>query len=300
MRHIFTNREVPHRWFHRSPDWGRNHGDTLYYRGDTIYSYGSHFPIARHLDVDNRHAVLMTNQTYSVSTARHINLVRYAIPAECPVFTVEDPRFTQADILASYQHRIIAECERAAQKGIRHTTRAFRLEVIDGITQEANRYCKFMGVSEQFTAPASLDAVREVLTAHRAEIDRAYREREAQRERERAARAAQAQELITQWLSGQDVSIYTLHALPPMLRIHEDTIQTSWGAEFPLVHAQRLLTWVDSMRHTGWTRNSDHTPRLGVYTVDQLIPGVGIRAGCHTITWEEYDRIRPILMGVNP
>ena len=37
---------VAHLWAHKSQDFARNPGHNFYFHGDTIYSYGSHFPVA--------------------------------------------------------------------------------------------------------------------------------------------------------------------------------------------------------------------------------------------------------------
>lgn len=69
-----TNSEIAHIWANQLEYKGQQ--SNLYYSGSTIYSYGYHFAIAKHIDYKT---VLMTNRGYSNSTAKHINLVRSAI-----------------------------------------------------------------------------------------------------------------------------------------------------------------------------------------------------------------------------
>ena len=45
---------VAHLWAHKSQDFARNPGHNFYFHGDTIYSYGSHFPVARHVENKRR------------------------------------------------------------------------------------------------------------------------------------------------------------------------------------------------------------------------------------------------------
>jgi|GEM_PF-3378619 len=90
-KHVFPTDEIAHLWAHKTQDDARNPGGNFYFRGDTIYSYGSHFPIARHVTNDKGEAaVLFTNQKWSNTTAKHINYVRRSIPDGVPVFYVED------------------------------------------------------------------------------------------------------------------------------------------------------------------------------------------------------------------
>ena len=42
-KHVFDTGEIPHLWAHRTQDEARNRQGNLYFTGDTIYSYGSHF-----------------------------------------------------------------------------------------------------------------------------------------------------------------------------------------------------------------------------------------------------------------
>lgn len=58
---------------------------------DTIYSYGYHFPIARHAKTANgTPCILLTTEGYSVSTSKHITYVQRALPSGVLVFKVKN------------------------------------------------------------------------------------------------------------------------------------------------------------------------------------------------------------------
>ena len=78
---------ICHEWAHQHGDNGK--GSSIFWEGDTIYSYGYHFPMAIHVDG----VVLLTTQSCSVSTAKHLSLVRQAI-SHLPVITVYDVRIS--------------------------------------------------------------------------------------------------------------------------------------------------------------------------------------------------------------
>lgn len=78
QRYVYPTNEIAHLWIHQSQDNARNQTNNLYFYGNTIYSYGSHFPIAQIYDKDS-HIVFMTTKTYSNTTSKHINYVQYAI-----------------------------------------------------------------------------------------------------------------------------------------------------------------------------------------------------------------------------
>jgi hypothetical protein len=69
-----THQEVASAW--RCQTGKTKRGFNVFYEGDTIYSYGYHFPIAK-LVQSPRHngVILFTTDTYSVSTAKHKTIV---------------------------------------------------------------------------------------------------------------------------------------------------------------------------------------------------------------------------------
>ena len=83
IKHIFPRDELAHVWLRQSQDEGRSAGrGQMYFDGDTIYSYGSHFPIAMIFKAPNgEEVILFTTRTYSNTTARHIAAVKSACNA---------------------------------------------------------------------------------------------------------------------------------------------------------------------------------------------------------------------------
>jgi len=79
-KQVFDVVDVPIVWLRQSQDEGRSAGrGQMYFNGNTLYSYGSHFPIARIFRAPNGEEVIMfTTRTYSKTTARHIAAVQSA------------------------------------------------------------------------------------------------------------------------------------------------------------------------------------------------------------------------------
>ncbi len=103
---VFPSSEIPHLWFHRTQDGARNSNGSLYFENETIYSYGSHFPIARHATNKSKrkHAIVFTTQTHSVTTTAHCSHVRGAIPDTVQIFRVPNV-IVSADTQASVPPR---------------------------------------------------------------------------------------------------------------------------------------------------------------------------------------------------
>ena len=58
-----THDAVAHAWANKTKP--RLKGTNMYFEGDTIYSYGDHFPVARHVCTDrNDNVVLFTTREY--------------------------------------------------------------------------------------------------------------------------------------------------------------------------------------------------------------------------------------------
>src|SRR5690349_5873313 len=98
---------VAHVWAAGTQDEGRNARENVWFRGDTIYSYGSHFPMARRVKGrSGASAFLMTTRTYSNTTAKHLREVSSALRNHT-VFHVRDVTDkTHAVHLAEYEERI--------------------------------------------------------------------------------------------------------------------------------------------------------------------------------------------------
>lgn len=85
MKRVFRNHdEVCHVWAQQTQSQGR--AGNIFFEGKSIYSYGRHFEMARFVDDET---VFITTRGYSVSTARHLSLVRRAVRHKT-VFTVPD------------------------------------------------------------------------------------------------------------------------------------------------------------------------------------------------------------------
>lgn len=90
MKKVFDNASVATIFVAQTQQSGRNSSGSIYFEGNEIYSYGSHFCIAKIVG----DTVLLTTRTHSVTTARHVSIVRSAIRSASPslsVIEVENP-----------------------------------------------------------------------------------------------------------------------------------------------------------------------------------------------------------------
>lgn len=147
-RHVFPTDEIAHLWAHKVQADARNSQGNFYFEGDTIYSYRSHFPIARHVaNKRGKRAILFTTRSYSVTTGGHISAVRQAIPSGITVFDVDNihdySAFAHRDNLrafASDAKSNVQKSTRCRKQGTYTLDAAFRLR------DSAREYCKFFGI----------------------------------------------------------------------------------------------------------------------------------------------------------
>jgi hypothetical protein len=307
-KHVLDTGEIPHLWAHRTQDEARNRQGNLYFIGDTIYSFGSHFPIARHMTNDTgERAVLFTTATYSVTTSSHCSAVRSAIPTGIRVFHVPNVchgRYSGSDLTADdhvgnledYTERIEKHVITSARARSSYA-KAWNNQHAGHLRDQAFAYCAFFGLPvPNITEVPELNS--DALTAIRKREAKRAAEKAEQTRRENEQEAIRHSENMAKWRAGEYHGGFP-YGFPIMLRIIGDEVQTSRGARFPVSHAKRALAFVRKVRESGqaYVRNG-HAIHLGPYALDRIEPDGIVKAGCHVVSWEEIERIASALDSV--
>ena len=79
MKTVFSNSMVCHLWANRSQDHARTAGETLYFNGPTLFSYGDHFVIGHWLDTGDGFRLLWNDDTHSVTTSKQQSYAQRAV-----------------------------------------------------------------------------------------------------------------------------------------------------------------------------------------------------------------------------
>ncbi len=101
------------------------------------------------------------------------------------------------------------------------------------------------------------------------------------------------QELLDRWLSGEKIQTY-LGALPVHLRLKDDIIETTKGANVPISHAKLLYAKFKEciINDKSWVYKG-HSLHIGNYTVQEINKNDNgiwyIQAGCHYIKQEQIE-----------
>ena len=285
IRNVHPVDMVAHLWANQTQDSARNPCHNFYFHGDTIYSYGSHFPIARHVTRKGNSAVLFTTHSYSSTTAGHKCTVESAC-RHLTVFHVADVNDTRnqfAQYRAEYMG-LVGKYAKARQRKPEH------LDALRRLVEEANGYAAFFGLRPRLTLPDDL-------TGMIAECQAIEKREKTRKQREEAKQAREALERVQKWVDGE--SDYCPSYGPIRLRVKGDELQTTRGARVPLAHAVKAFRVIKRLHDKGqaYQRNG-HTIHLGHFALDAIDSAGNVRAGCHEVAWEEIARVAT-LAGVN-
>ena len=294
-RKVVSTKMVAHLWAHQTQDEARNKQGNFYFRDFTIYSYGSHFPIARiYQTKDSGTVVLFTNKKYSVTTANHKGIVQCSIPFGAHIVVVPhvfavghvdhkmNLRYlrnefirTQEELVRSRKHSDSCESRLNALMQQHAVYRAAfgvnldtPLELTEGFEEEAKARVKAQQKAKREATKAAIKAAKE-----------------------KEERSKQAME---EWKQGK-LTTYPIHHLPVALRVkptEPETVQTSKGAEVPLSHAARLWKMVKAIKaghREPYIHNGHSTLHAGVFRVGQIRHDGTLITGCHVI---EFDAMR--------
>ena len=301
-----THDEVAHAWANQTHEAMR--GCNVYFEGDTIFSYGHHFPIARIVTVPTPHhsgatpqgqAILFTTEEYSVSTSKHKSIVRRAIPDTFDVYEV--PRVDACDSrrhkanLESYRERITkayGKAARAQKYGKMYLGEAVHL------IAKAHGYINAFFEGNVAELRGSIEGLRISDAERQHIIDKAERweaETEA-REAERARKAEERnREAVEEWKAGTRCQmpheVKKIYLRKNAAREGEpNTVQTSWNARVPLDDARLLYRFTLPLRHIGWSSESGESFDVGGFPLNRVNEH-GLVVGCHRIAWDEVDRL---------
>lgn len=308
MRHTFgSHNEVAHVWANdwRNVEYGS--GKSVFFDGPTIYSYGRHFPIASFVVArDGSEVVLFTTRGYSVSTAKHISIVRRALPPGFRVYHTSDPssrdwRSMMIDALKDAAQLKISVERRRSDYGRENDLSEMRQRIASA---------RFFAYQAGINLPGSDEAAyveAERLACKEEKRLAAERKRRAELERQRKEKLEALWERAKPyWRSGESYpetlveqarelgvhNLSTAYGLSIALRQRGDEIETSWGARFPVEHGLRAFRLIEQIWARGetWKRDGHVGPRLGHYTIDSVTPE-GVRAGCHFVARAEVEHM---------
>jgi hypothetical protein len=285
MKTVFSTRETPHIWAQRSQDTGK--GGNVFFQGDRIYSYGHHYVMAM---FHGQSLVLMNENNYSSSTAGHKSTCRQAIDYnQYKVIEVPNP-----DPQGKYSHKTnLNFFEQTILTCIQKQKKA---RVYDYICDANNVIESAKYYIEQFKAKKYLTARQkrlfystDLVLDSKADVERI--------EKAEANKKAKAQRkykiALKEWRIGESNWLPRQNNDNAVLRISGDNLETSQNISIPLTEAKRIFDIVIKCKNENreFVTNGKRITIFRHYNLDYIKTNGDLKAGCHSIKWEETQAI---------
>jgi len=304
MRKVFNTSELPHIWAAQTQNEGR--AGSFYFNGATIYSYGSHFPIAT-IEGEN---VLFTMRTYSNTTAKHISKARGAISHKNIIWCYDVPTNLKyattehENNLNRWKREIKALFAEVGNK--RNRNIQSRVNAISTHIEKLTAYCNYFKLKIK---DKELKSLLKLVASNDFVIKaRAANEKEAAAMAKKMKQAVNAYEqYIDLWRAGNEQGIkdfpdniktlcnFYANNQQSFTRLRyntsENRVETSKGVQIPAEIAKRAYKALN-----GCLVGKCDTLSIPVmnYTITKTT-GEAIIAGCHTIPKSDVQYIANLL-----
>lgn len=300
-----THREVAHAWANKTGK--QQNGPNMFcggYDGDTIYSYGRHFPMAKHVTINGKPYVMATTKGYSVSTAKHIGHVNSAI-SHLNVIRVENVEAeSKHDHKKNYEGMLRERVELLTKASRARTWKEIHLNHANTAARRANEYTKMFKLGfRQITLVSEHDIIAVVETYSVAQ--KAQRAKDL-RTKEKAFKARQIElaDKLEEWQNGANVMCPNDPNGGDFVRVrlknredklvgtvsdkwfNSDVVQTSKGTTVPLKDALVLFKIMQrcAKHKKAWFPTHEPVIRsIGDFKIDNVSEEGTLRVACHTI-----------------
>lgn len=322
MKTVHTPKMVAHLWANQAQENSRNSGNTFFFNGSTIYSYGNHFPIAAFLP---NGAIMWNDSSYSNTTSRHQSHTLQALSSEQRTriirINLRDSNsslfFARADAIpeliematrqAGKLADLIGTKKRASRErdGYIHDYNE-RMKALDVLTGVENPRIDFAAIEpKQYSEQAqALKAAREqaanelALAKALAMPTKTTRDKidfynvaarlKMQSDELKKRQAASYKSLVKKWYAGEAFTLpnKTTFAL---VRIRGNEFETSQGARVPVSVAPMIWRAVKHCHDTKTAQSFSDS--VGHFTLNCISETGDATIGCHVIQFAEFERL---------
>lgn len=283
VKTVFPLDDLVHLFAHQGSTNARNSKGNVFVSGDTIYSYGNHFAIAKHVTNKKKEkALLFTTRSYSNSTAKHIHAVRSAC-SHLNIIYCYNPNSEHKDNLESYHNLIKGELE-----GLTNARKPEKyIEPAKRILADMKKYCDF------FSLKVPKHTIELIEGAENGEykeyLQKEAKRIEAQEKAEKKRKQKKFQESILKWREGKSSRLYDRLFDRDYLRLNEKKrIETSQGVEIPLEVGKKAFDFITSTISNGGCKDCDY--KILTYNIHSITPDL-LTIGCHKIEIDEINNI---------
>lgn len=295
MKTVFSNSEITHVFCNRIQNEGRTSTNSMFFNNNVLYSYGYHFELAKFIEFNGFTYLFVNTASYSNTTSKHQSNLRSSINEALikDVFYFDFKQYGGGWGRSIYEFKLNQECltdtiqalllksETAFKKQLRARETSYLanegnrnlLLVRDLLATFGDILHNLNSLADKLTSlyPLQNEAL---LKANLIDKTRDKREKE-----KREKLAGKEKENLEKWFTG-DYN-YPLYNLPIYLRLQNDTVQTSHGANVPLEHARHIISLLDKgLDIIG--------KKIGYYTINEVTLDY-IKIGCHKMYFNDVN-----------
>jgi hypothetical protein len=270
MKKVNTPQATAHLFATQSQIEAYTPNRNLYFYDKSIFSYGSHFCIAKFTDSKT---LLFTERTYSNTTAKHISVVSHATSHITKIYC-SNPNASHVENFNYW----LSNAEQLADKLKRANKPEIYISQLQQIENKATIYANYFSIA----IPETLQSVLKVTT--KAEI-LAYMENKAELiaaeklRKEKALKKEHATNL-KKWRNFEIGRLYQRDGFD-YLRKNNEQFETTQGVKIPLEIGLRLYKNLANIKVND---------KFLDYTINEITKQF-ICIGCHKITFKEINNI---------
>lgn len=271
MKKVHTPDNVAHLWANKVQEEARNSANNLYFYGNEIYSYGSHFCIAKHVEGG---VILFTERSYSNSTSKHISIVRNACSHKERVYC-HNPKGSHSENFGAWKN----ECTFIIDKLPKARKPEKCIQELEGVKTRAYKYANLFNIEvpEDLSLMWAITSKEDVVAYMEAKAEAILKRKEAEQKRlkkEHRANVKKFREFKTPRVHTR--LEYDLLRYNPT----NERFQTSQGVEIPLAIGLGIYKRLT-------TRQA--VEKVLDYEVKEITPKY-IQVGCHKVEMKEIIR----------
>jgi hypothetical protein len=286
MKKVVEKSTVAHLWANQTQDEARTPTGNFYFWRETIYSYGSHFPIAKHIVHEGKKAILFTLRTYSTTTAQQISIVRQAVRYSDNVIYCLSPNSSHEDNF----HYWLSVAKEITGKLVTARKPEKYLSELAQVKQQANTYAQFFGIE----IPVNLQAVLDV--SNKSEY-LAYAQKEAEyiqqeQAKKEAVELKKYKQDVIKFRSGEIQRIHNRGNNFDVLRINRDTnqIETSQGVVMDVPIAYEFFKMLQEIIASKSFGNYEaQNINVGQFRLIEITKEYTV-IGCHKLAHKELNK----------
>lgn len=275
MKKVHTPENVAHLFANQSQNEARTATNNFYFNNDTLYSYGSHFAIAKHVN----NAVLFTTRKYSVTTSKHLSIASRALNHKTLIYC-HNPAASIDENLNSFLKEA-ENCHGLVTSAKQQRSKIKAFSELAYINDKTNKFAAFFDIDIQSNYPKLYSALNldiEGITEYRV---KAAKLDEAQKLAAQKREAAKHKEQLKKWRSGEINTLYIRDGFD-YLRVQGENIRTSQGVEISKEAAKLLY---NNLNTSIVGKKVDHK-----YEITELNDKF-LTVGCHKITIKEIKKL---------